>query len=57
LFRFSVDPNALFRHVTLDPRLSADDVRDREAELRALGFTGEIVQSRLYQEVGLQVII
>lgn len=57
LFRIPVDPNALFRHLTLDPRLSTDDVRDREAELRRLGFTGEIVQSRLYQPVQLEVRI
>jgi hypothetical protein len=55
LFEIPVDPNALFKQLTLDPRLSTDDVRDRETELRALGFKGEIVQSGLYQRAQLEV--
>ena len=42
-----VEPTEVFRHVTLDPRLSAEDVEDRKRELRSYGFTGEIVQSSL----------
>ena len=57
LFQIHIDPNELFRHVTLDPRLSAEDAQERKAQLRDLGFAGEIVQSRLYQDVQLEVRI
>lgn len=55
LFQIPVDANSLFKHLTLDPRLSAEDVHDRETELRALGFAGEIVQSGLYERTQIEV--
>jgi len=57
LFPIPVEPNELFRHLALDPRLSVDDARERHAEIRELGFTGEIVQSGLYQEGQLEIRI
>jgi hypothetical protein len=49
LFSIPTDPNLLFEEVVLDPRLQAEDVREREAELRSLGFNGPVTKSDLYQ--------
>jgi hypothetical protein len=56
LFGVSIaEPNTLFRHVALDPRLNAIDVRDRQKELRKFGFTGQIIQSELYRPVRIDL--
>lgn len=57
LFFINVDPSKLIEKIILDPRLSADDVKEREAELRCLGFRGPIVKSELYQGVLYEIFI
>jgi hypothetical protein len=52
LFHVTIDePNDIFKSITLDPRLSAEDVRERRQQLTAWGFKGEIVQSELYRPI------
>ena len=45
----SIDPNALFDEVVLDPRLYPSDVRDREVEVKVHGFKGPVRISGLYE--------
>jgi len=52
-----IDPNALFDEVILDPRLGADDVRDREAEFRKLGLDSPVRRSDLYQRTNFEFVI
>lgn len=52
-----IDPNALFEEIILDPRLHADDVLERSAELKALGYTGPVNKSDLYQGTFHQIVL
>lgn len=52
-----IDPSALFEEAVLDPRLHVDDAREREAELRALGYNGPVAKSDLYQGVLHQILV
>lgn len=45
-----IDPNLLFQSVSFDPRLLPAIVREREAELRDAGYTGEIRPDGSYQK-------
>lgn len=57
VFPIGIDPNALFEEVVLDPRLHGDDVRDREEELRSLGYNGRVTKSDLYQGVLYEIVL
>jgi hypothetical protein len=57
LWPVAIDPNSLFEEAVLDPRLGSDDVRDREQELRDLGFTRPVMRSDLYQRTLFEVVI
>jgi hypothetical protein len=46
-----IEPNALFLSVAFDPRLAVFERIEREAECRAVGFTGEITVDDSYQKV------
>jgi len=46
-----IEPNSLFTSVSFDPRLQPAEAIEREAELRALGYTGKIVRDESYQKV------
>jgi len=46
-----VDPNMLFQSISFDPRLVPGIAREREAELRTAGFTGEIRADASYQKI------
>lgn len=52
-----IDPNELFEEAILDPRLQVDDARDRETELRSLGFSGLISKSQLYQRMIPEIVL
>jgi hypothetical protein len=53
----AVRPSELIDEVILDPRLSADDVRLRHDQLRALGFSGGISKSPLYQRSLFEIVV
>ncbi len=55
--RVSIGPNALFSSVSFDPRLLTFEAREREAELGAAGYTGEIVPDLSYQKVLSQILL
>lgn len=46
-----IDPNVLFTSISFDPRLQSFEVREREAEVRAAGFVGEVRTDQSYQRV------
>jgi hypothetical protein len=46
-----IDPNVLFRSISVDPRLISFEAKEREAELREVGFNGEIHPDLSYQKV------
>lgn len=46
-----VEPNTLFRTVSIDPRLVSFEAKERETELRNAGFEGEIRPDPSYQKV------
>jgi hypothetical protein len=52
-----IEPNALFDEVILDPRLGTNDVRDRQAEFRELGFDGRVQRSDLYQWTNFEIVL
>lgn len=41
--RFDIDPSTLFDEIRFDPRLTGFEPKEREARVRALGFTGKVV--------------
>jgi hypothetical protein len=49
-FLLPVEPIDLIEEIVLDPRLGTDEEREREAELRGMGYHGPIRKSRLYQK-------
>jgi hypothetical protein len=50
-----IDPNVVFRRLTLDPRLVVDDRVRRIEEIRGLGYTRPVDMSKLYLPVTIQV--
>jgi hypothetical protein len=46
-----VDPNAIFQCISFDPRLVSFETKEREAEIRAAGFGGEIHHDHSYQKI------
>ena len=44
-----IDPNSLFRSISFDPRLQPFETNEREAELRAAGYEGNVVRDLNYQ--------
>ncbi|SHM74170.1 hypothetical protein SAMN05518668_1351 [Sphingobium sp. YR657] len=46
-----IEPSTLFRSVSLDPRLIAFEKKEREAEIRDAGYTGEIIPDHSYQKI------
>ena len=46
--RFDIDPNALFDEIRFDPRLIAFERREREDKVRALGFSGKVIEDSSY---------
>lgn len=55
LFHYDVDPCALISDVTLDPRLSKQIADSYSADLRKIGFEGNIKQSSLYRVPDLEI--
>lgn len=55
IIRVQIDPNALFEEVTFDPRLETFERREHEAVVKNLGYTGNIVESKLYMRTRLIV--
>lgn len=53
---FRIDVNEVFDEITFDPRL-AQDVPEREATIRRLGYEGQIVKSDLYQMVFSEILL
>lgn len=49
LFSFDIDPNSLFDEATIDPRLDANEAKQRIQNIKALGFPGHVNQSALYK--------
>jgi hypothetical protein len=45
VYKFIVNPNALFDEAVLDPRLDVAQCSDTQARLRAWGFSSPITQS------------
>jgi hypothetical protein len=56
-FFLPIEPNALIEEIILDPRLTADESREREETLRRMGYCGPIQKSLLYQKRLWEVII
>jgi len=52
-----IDPDSLFQSVSLDPRLAPGIAKEREAELRDAGYTGEIRPDDSYQKVLGQLVM
>ena len=46
--RCDIDPNELFDEIRFDPRLIAFERREREDRVRALGFTGKVIEDPSY---------
>lgn len=46
-----VDPNTLFHSISFDPRLIPFEKKEREAEIREAGYTGEIRPDHSYQKI------
>jgi hypothetical protein len=42
--------SGVFDQITVDPRLETFEQREREKRVADLGFTGEFIESRLYQK-------
>jgi hypothetical protein len=57
IWKFDIDPNALFDEVVLDPRISGTDFATCREELVNLGFTGMIDYSPLYRVPNLRIKI
>jgi hypothetical protein len=53
--RVKIEPNILFDEVTFDPRLETFERKEREALAKNLGYTGNIVESYLYQRPELVI--
>lgn len=51
-----ISPNDIFEQITFDPRLSAQEMHEREDSIRNLGYTGEIERSNLYTRVVLSIV-
>lgn len=45
-----IDPDQLFTSICFDPRLTEGEAKEREAELREAGYTGEITRDLSYQK-------
>jgi hypothetical protein len=43
--------NQVFDQITVDPRLETFEQREREKRLADPGFTGEFIETRLYQKI------
>src|SRR3546814_9675504 len=46
-----VDPNRLFHSISFDPRLISFEAKEREAEVRDAGYSGEIRPDQSYQKI------
>lgn len=46
-----VDPNTLFHSISFDPRLISFEAKEREAEIRDAGYSGEIRPDQSYQKI------
>lgn len=57
IWKFQIDPNALFDEVIFDPRMSDTDLAACRQELGKLGFTRTIDRSPLYKIPNLRVKI
>jgi hypothetical protein len=50
LFFVNIDPNILFEEIEIDPWLPTADYENLQNELRAMGYTGHITRSSLYDK-------
>jgi hypothetical protein len=55
VFRVQFDPNEVFDDISFDPRLVEFERKEREAAVRAAGYTGSITVSRLYENTLLNI--
>jgi len=46
-----VDPSTLFHSISFDPRLLSFETKEREAEARVAGYSGEIIRDNSYQKI------
>jgi hypothetical protein len=53
----AVEPNELIDGIVLDPRLTEDEARERQDELRSMGYSGSIDKSQLYQRRLWEIVI
>ncbi|MGO9533902.1 MAG: DUF2971 domain-containing protein [Syntrophobacteraceae bacterium] len=49
IYSVDVDPNDFIEEVCLDPRLSSEQAKKMENEIRKAGYKGTIIQSELYR--------
>lgn len=49
VFRYEIDPNALFEEAVLDPRMKDTEAEHWKRQFRAAGFSRGIIQSGLYR--------
>lgn len=49
IFRYEIDPNALFEEAVLDPRMKDTEAEQWKRRYRAAGFSRRIIQSGLYR--------
>lgn len=47
VYKFKIDPNAIFDEVALDPRLVGAEITETTGRIQKLGFSGHIVQSKV----------
>ena len=51
----AIDPNRIFDEISLEPRLVTFERLEREADIRARGYSGPVRVSELYQRILLDV--
>lgn len=55
--KFPIRPDELFTSISFDPRLAIFERLEREAEVRAAGYSGQIIEDGSYQKVALQILM
>jgi len=54
---FSIDPNELFTSISFDPRLVEFERKEREAEVRRLGYDGRVKPDLSYSKLARQLMM
>jgi hypothetical protein len=55
VMKMTVDPSEMVEEISFDPRLDPAEREDRERHVRALGYTGAVRRSELYDETALEI--